>query len=85
MKVKKYRAEVLKPFIRIGEEPTQIVEGYVSIQGISVKDGVGVPEYQYIFTSTEVMWDNTVVSGMGMTVFKPMTYTNFKILGEVEE
>lgn len=82
IKIKKYRAEVT--YIgHCGEIQIKEVAGYVSIAAVAL--GKGKMTYDYIFVSDEILWENMQMSLSGMTFYKPCTYDNFKILGEVEE
>lgn len=88
--VKKLRALVPKDVILTGEEPLKEVEGWISVGSIvfnytDLSGGDPVPQYSYIFVSDEITLDNCAMMGMGRSIYKPRVYTNFKILGAVDE
>lgn len=86
IKIKRYKALVPKEIVRRGEDPTREVVGFVSIGNIiqNYDEPVVNSRIQYIFVTDEMCLDNLSCSGLGKAVFKPRTYTDFKIIGEVE-
>lgn len=90
--IKKYKAKV-RNFMSMTTSPDKvntdeykIVEGYVSIQSIVFPYGLNeTPQYHYVFVSEEIDFSQLAMSGFGKSVYIPIMYDKFEIIGEVEE
>ena len=94
VKIKKYKARVRDRIINatspepISEDGYKVVEGYVSIASVIMKDNEpNKPQFVPIFVAEEIDFRRMSMSGFGQTVFHPMVYgeNEFEIIGEVDE
>lgn len=94
--IKKYKAKVRNniPMTtsteKVNTDEYKIVEGYVSIQSIVMKYDTDlkkqpIKQYNCVFVSEEIDFSKIAGSGFGISVFSPIIYDEFEIIGEVEE
>lgn len=93
VEIKKYRARVkarqTAPTTasneQISDDGYKIVEGYVSIAAVVLPyEQNAKSQFIPVLVAEEIDFGRLATSGFGQSVFAPMTYNEFEILGEVE-